>query len=333
MSDVAIRVEDRAGRITLNRPEALNALTLPMVKAVDAALTAWTNDTAVSQVVIDAAGKRAFCAGGDIRMLYEAARTGDVAAARAFFAAEYAMNARIARFPKPYIAIMDGLVMGGGVGISAHGSVRVATERTVLAMPETGIGLFPDVGATWLLGRAGALGMHLALTGARIDAHQAIRAGLADAVVPSIEVPALIRRLTTAHADVRGLADPGSQPVGPTAWMELCYGHDSVEAIVAALAGHPDQDAQSAAREIATKSPSSLKVTLRALREAAAMPGLEQALAQELVLATSCMRSHDFVEGVRAAVIDRDRQPRWQPARLEDVTPSMVDRYFDASLA
>ncbi len=333
MSDVAIRVENRAGRITLNRPEALNALTLPMVKAVDAALTAWTNDTAVSQAVIDAAGKRAFCAGGDIRMLYEAARTGDVAAARAFFAAEYAMNARIARFPKPYIAIMDGLVMGGGVGISAHGSVRVATERTVLAMPETGIGLFPDVGATWLLGRAGALGMHLALTGARIDAHQAIRAGLADAVVPSAEVPALIRRLTTANADVRGLADPGSQPVGPTAWMELCYGHDSVEAIVAALAGHPDQDAQSAAREIATKSPSSLKVTLRALREAAAMPGLEQALAQELVLATSCMRSHDFVEGVRAAVIDRDRQPRWQPARLEDVTPSMVDRYFDASLA
>ncbi len=335
MSDVAIRVEGRAGRITLNRPQALNALKLPMVQAVDAALDAWAEDPAVSHVVIDAAGERAFCAGGDIRLLYEAARTGDVATARAFFAAEYAMNARIARFPKPYVALMDGVVMGGGVGISAHGSVRVVTERTVLAMPETGIGLFPDVGATWLLGHAGALGMHLALTGTRIGAGDAIGAGLADLFVPSDRLPALIEALASGDAGVAH-AFAGPPPEAPlddaTGWIAACYGHDSVEAIVAALAGHPAERAQAAAREIAGKSPSSLKVTGRALREAAGMPGLEQALAQELVLATACMRSHDFVEGVRAAVIDRDRQPRWQPARLEDVTPAMVERYFDASL-
>ena len=335
MSDVEIRLGGRAGRITLNRPQALNALTLPMVRAVDAALIAWADDPSVSLVVVDGAGERAFCAGGDIRALYEAARAGDIAAARAFFAAEYAMNAHIARFPKPYVALMDGVVMGGGVGLSAHGSVRVVTERTLLAMPETGIGLFPDVGATWLLSRAGALGRHLALTGTRIGAGDAILAGLADVFVPSARLPALIEALAEGDAGVvQEFAEPRPDPslAHHTGWMTACYGHDSVEPILAALAANPATAAREAGREIAAKSPSSLKVTLRALREAAALPDLEHALAQELVLATGCMRSHDFVEGVRAAVIDRDRQPRWQPARLQDVTPAMVDRYFTASL-
>ena len=335
MSDVDARVEYRVGRITLNRPQALNALTLPMVLAVDGALASWADDPTVSLVLLNGAGDRALCAGGDIRMLYEAARTGDVAAATTFFAAEYAMNARIARFPKPYVAIMDGMVMGGGVGISAHGSVRVVTERTVLAMPETGIGLFPDVGATWLLGRAGALGMHLALTGARIGAGDAILAGLADLFVASDKLPALVEALACGDPAVtQEFAEtppPGLLADGRD-WMEECYRHDNLEAIVAALGSHICEAAGLAARDIETKSPSSLKVTLRALRQAARMPNLEQALAQELVLAINCMRSHDFVEGVRAAVIDKDRNPRWSPARLEDVTQAVVESYFTASL-
>ncbi len=336
MSDVLVRIEGRAGRITLNRPGSLNALTLPMVRAIDAALAAWADDPAVALVLVDGAGERAFCAGGDIRMLYDAARAGDVAGGRAFFEAEYALNARIARFAKPYVAIMDGVVMGGGVGLSAHGSVRIVTERTMLAMPETGIGLFPDVGATWLLSRTPARGMHLALTGARIGAADALLAGLADRVVPSASRGALQQALCAGDAtvvDTFAVAPGQASMAADAAWMDECYGRDSVEEVVAALAGHPSAAARAAAAEIAGKSPSSLKVTFRALREAARMKTLEQALAQELVLAEGCLRSHDFVEGVRAAVIDKDRRPRWQPARLEEVSPAMVQDYFAASLA
>ena len=331
MSDVNVRVEGRAGRITLNRPNALNALTVPMVHAIDAALSAWADNPAVALVIVDGAGDRAFCAGGDIRMLYNAARAGDLAAGHAFFSAEYALNARIARYPKPYVAIMDGIVMGGGVGLSAHGSMRVATERTMLAMPETGIGLFPDVGATWLLSRTPARGMHLALTGARIGAGDALLAGLADRVVDSADLPAMVQALcsgdiTEAHVFAKP-PDAGAL-AADSAWIDECYTRDSVEAVAAALAGHASDAARNAAQEIAGKSPSSLKVTFRALREAAGMKSLEEALAQELVLAVGCLRSHDFVEGVRAAVVDKDRMPRWHPARLEDVTPTMVQAYF-----
>jgi enoyl-CoA hydratase len=334
MPDTEIRVEGHAGRITLNRPQALNALNLGMVEAIDAALLAWADDPDVRLVVVDGAGGRALCAGGDIRMLYDAARSGDVATARGFFAAEYAMNARIAHFPKPYVALMDGVVMGGGVGISAHGSVRVVTERTMLAMPETGIGLFPDVGATWLLSRDLPRGLHLALTGARIGAGDAIAAGLADVFVPSAKLAALTEALANcadmesvracfgAHAETPPPATIGGD------WIAISYAGATVEAIVAALAASPDAAAQAAAREIAGKSPSSLKVTLRALREAAAMPDLDAALAQELVIATGCMRSHDFVEGVRAVVVDKDRNPKWDPPELAAVSDAAVDAYF-----
>ena len=335
MSDVLVRVDGKAGRITLNRPQALNALTLPMVHDIDAALSRWADDPAVSLVIVDGAGDRAFCAGGDIRMLYQAARVGELAAGQAFFGAEYALNARIARYPKPYIAIMDGVVMGGGVGLSAHGSVRVVTERTLLAMPETGIGLFPDVGATWLLSRMPSRGTHLALTGARIGAADVLLAGLADWLVPSAALASLVEALCEGDATVvRAFAGPPDRAaMADSGWMDRCYAADTMEAIVAALVADPDEAAQAAAREVAGKSPSSLKVTLRALREAAAMRDLEAALAQELVLAVGCLRSHDFVECVRAAVIDKDRAPRWHPSRLEDVTPAMVQDYFAASLA
>ena len=331
MSDISARIEGRAGRITLNRPKALNALTLPMVHDIDAALTHWAENPNVSLVIVDGAGDRAFCAGGDIRMLYDAARTGDLAAGYAFFSAEYALNARIARYPKPYVAIMDGIVMGGGVGLSAHGSVRIVTERTMLAMPETGIGLFPDVGATWLLSRTPARGMHLALTGARIGAGDALLAGLADRVVDSADLPAIVQALCGGDAtEMHAFAKPpeAGAMAADLAWMDACYGHDTVEEIAASLADHVNPAAKTAAHDIAAKSPSSLKVTFRALREAAGMKNLEEALAQELVLAVGCLRSHDFVEGVRAAVVDKDRSPRWRPARLGDVKDAMVEEYF-----
>ncbi len=336
MADIEARIEGHAGRITLNRPQALNALTQPMCAAIDAALAGWAEDPAVTLAIVDGAGGRALCAGGDIRVLYEAARTGDLAVPEAFFGTEYRMNARIAAFPKPYVALMDGVVMGGGVGVSAHGSYRVVTERTLLAMPETGIGLFPDVGATWLLSRKLPLGLHLALTGARIGGADAILAGLADYYVSSAALPALAARLCACEtkAAVAACLDEAAEPPPPAAvgadraWMDDCYRHSTVELILDALHASEHPAAQQAAKEIAGKSPSSLKVTLRALREAEAMADLDQALAQELVLAVSCMRSHDFVEGVRAAVVDKDRAPRWDPASLDSVSENLVDSYF-----
>jgi enoyl-CoA hydratase len=334
MPDVEIRVEGRAGRITLNRPQALNALTLPMVQAVRAALVEWAQDAAVALVVVDGTGGRALCAGGDIRVLYDAARAGEMDTPRAFFTEEYAMNGEIARFPKPYVALMDGMVIGGGVGISAHGSVRVVTERTALAMPETGIGLFPDVGATWLLSRDLSRGLHLALTGARIGAGDAIAAGLADHFIRYGKLRMLIEELRNcvgweAVSSCIGWhreAPPPATIVGD--WISACYTRPTMEAIVEALAANKDHRAQAAAVEIAGKSPSSCKVTLRALREAAGMGSLDEALGRELVLAMGCMKSHDFVEGVRAAVIDKDRAPVWLPARLEDVSEGDVAAYF-----
>jgi enoyl-CoA hydratase len=334
MNDVLLRVEGHAGRITLNRPQALNALTLPMVQAISAALTQWAHDPAIDLVIVDGAGDRALCAGGDIRALYDAARAGDLVFPHSFFAAEYAMNAQIAHFPKPYVALMDGVVMGGGVGISAHGSVRIVTERTVLAMPETGIGLFPDVGATWLLSRDLSIGLHLALTGMRIGAADAIAAGLADHMLASETLPVIAAALTTCRnaADIaRIVKSQAIDPPAPTItafWQRACYGQPTMEQITVALAEHEDARAQAAAREIATKSPSSLKVTLRALQQASRFHNLDQALTQELIIALGCMRSHDFVEGVRAAVIDKDRTPHWSPAHLADVTEEMVEAYF-----
>ncbi len=336
MEDVETRIEGHAGRITLNRPQALNALTQSMCEAIDAALAGWAEDPAVTLAIVDGAGGRALCAGGDIRVLYNAARAGDLTVPAAFFGAEYRMNARIAAFPKPYVAFMDGVVMGGGVGVSAHGSYRVVTERTMLAMPETGIGLFPDVGATWLLSRKLPLGLHLALTGAGIGAADAILAGLADYYVSSSALPGLTARLCACEtkAAVAACLDEAAEPPPPAsvgadrAWMDDCYRHSTVELIRDALLASDHPAAQAAAAEISAKSPSSLKVTLRALREAEAMRDLDQALAQELVLAVSCMRSHDFIEGVRAVVIDKDRAPRWDPATLEHVSEEIVASYF-----
>ena len=328
---VVERVDGHAGLITLNRPKTLNALTHEMVLLVGAALDRFAGDDAITTVVVDGAGDRALCAGGDMRSIYEAVRAGN-SAPRAFWADEYRLNARIARYPKPIVAIMDGIVMGGGVGISAHTSHRVVTERSALAMPEVGIGFAPDVGGTWLLSHApGELGTHLALTASILGPADAIEAGLADFHVAASELPTLVAAL--------GHTDPGEAIASVTAvppagrlaawrpWIDRSYQADTVEEILDRLRGE-DGHAAAAATDILTKSPTSLKVALRALRQARALPNLERALEVEYRISTTFLDTPDFVEGIRAQLIDKDRQPRWNPASLSGVSDAHLEPFF-----
>ncbi|MEU3281948.1 enoyl-CoA hydratase/isomerase family protein [Streptomyces antibioticus] len=326
----------RIGRIVLNRPRAINALNHEMVRRVDAALDAWERDPAVETVVITGAGERGLCAGGDIRAVHDDARDGDGGAAAAFWYDEYRLDARIARYPKPYVAVMDGIVMGGGVGISAHGSVRIVTERSRIAMPETGIGFVPDVGGTWLLSRApGELGTHLGLTGAQIGPADALLCGLADHYVPSGAVPALLDDLAE-HTVPDALArheqpPPQGELAARRGWIDVCYAADaadSVEEILRRLLAHGDPAAKEVAETLLTRSPTSLKVTLAALRRARRLDTLEQVLDQEYRVSVATLRTADLVEGIRAQVVDKDRRPRWSPATLAEVTDTDVDRFF-----
>ncbi|MFB1043949.1 enoyl-CoA hydratase/isomerase family protein [Streptomyces chrestomyceticus] len=330
---VLLRTEGRTAYLTLNRPKALNALDHAMVRRIAAALDAWEHDPAVGTVVITGAGERGLCAGGDIRAIHQDARSGGGAASDAFWRDEYRLNARIARFPKPYVAVMDGIVMGGGVGVSAHGSVRIVTERSKVAMPETGIGFVPDVGGTYLLALApGELGTHLALTGAPVGAGDALLCGLADHFVPSDRVPGLLTDLA---------ADPVPEvlpryvqeaPEGELAahreWIDPCYAAGTVEEIVDRLLGSGVPEAKEAAETILAKSPTSLKVTLAALRRARDLGPLERVLDQEYRVSCAALTAPDLVEGIRAQVIDKDRRPRWSPATLTDVTDEDVARFF-----
>ncbi len=327
----------RLGRLTLNRPRSINALTGTMVGLLDAALRDWADDPTVAAVVIDGAGERGLCAGGDIRAIREAVLAGTPERALAFWADEYRLNARIGRFPKPYIAIMDGIVMGGGIGVSAHGGVRIVTERSVLSMPEVGIGFIPDVGGTWLLSHApGELGTHLALTAARIGAADAITAGLADHYLPADRIPELLDALRHAADPAAALAafdfaahtPPPGHLTTDRAWIDELYRSDKVTEIVAALAASPMPAAAVDAAEIGSKCPTSLTVTLRALRAARSMTSLEAALDQEYRLARATLATADLVEGIRAAVVDKDRNPRWSPASLDEVDPAEIDRFF-----
>jgi enoyl-CoA hydratase len=336
-TDVLFSVQAGIGRITLNRPKALNALTHDMIRAIDAQLVEWANDASVSLVLLDGTGERGLCAGGDIRALYEDAKAGRLQGPADFFRDEYRLNARIARYAKPFVVFMDGIVMGGGIGLASHAAHRVVTPRSMLAMPEVGIGFIPDVGGTFLLGHApGELGTHAALTAGRLGAADAMLLGLADLCVAVDRLPALA-------ASLKGLGDAGAirvaleaqaEPPPPgvlaaaRAWIDAAYAAGSVEQIIAALQARPEPDAQAAVREIAGKSPTSLKLALRLLRTARTLGRLELCLQQEYDAALICMVSHDFVEGVRAAVVDKDRNPRWSPASLAEVTPDRVDRYF-----
>ncbi|MEU1592627.1 enoyl-CoA hydratase/isomerase family protein [Streptomyces sp. NPDC005708] len=330
---VLLHTAGRAAHITLNRPKALNALSHAMVRHIDEALKAWKDDPAVETVVITGAGERGLCAGGDIRAVHDDARDGDGTATAAFWRDEYHLNARIARYPKPYVAVMDGIVMGGGVGISAHGSVRVVTERSRVAMPETGIGLAPDIGGTYLLAiPPGELGTHLALTGAQIGAADALLCGLADHYMPSAALRHFVADLAempVEQAVARHVQpSPSGELAGRREWIDACYAADRVEEIVQRLFAHGDPAAKDTAETLLTKSPTALKVTLAAVRRARRLGALEPVLDQEYRVSCAALNSPDLVEGIRAQIIDKDRNPRWSPATFGEVTDADVERFF-----
>jgi len=334
--DVLVRRHGALRRITLNRPTALNAITLEMAEAMTSMLRDWASDPAVGMVLLDGAGERGFCAGGDIRALYDAAKAGDSLPAR-FWATEYKLNVLIARYPKPVVVVMDGLVMGGGVGLSAHAGFRVVTDRSAIAMPEVQIGFFPDVGACYLLSRApGYAGTHLALTGHRIGAADAIYCNLADTHIVADRVSALPLALAGCRGshDVRArlgelasTAAPARLP-GERQWIDGCYGAAEVEEIVKRLGASGNETARAALEAMRKASPTSLKVTLRNLRSAATFNRVEESFAQDYRIALACVAGHDFIEGIRAAIVDKDRNPRWRPDEIEAVTPELVDRHF-----
>lgn len=337
--DLVVRREGAAGVIRLNRPKAINAMTLEMSIDIDAALHRFEADPEAAVIVLEGAGERGLCAGGDIRGLWESSREGGDLGAR-FWRQEYVMNARIAKYPKPYVAFMDGLVMGGGVGLSGHASHRVATDRTKLAMPEVGLGFFPDVGGTWLLSRSpGEIGTYFGLTGQTMNGPDAIHAKFADAVVPAAKWPELREALTKVRpgvtaADVSKLINGfgTGETAGPVAAKEpvidALFGFDRMEDIFAALKRDGSEFALATLKMLNEKSPRGMVVTLKLLRLARTASSLEECLVREYRAALEVFRSDDFREGVRAAVIDKDRNPTWSPPRIEDVTPDMLAPYL-----
>ncbi|WP_378737653.1 enoyl-CoA hydratase/isomerase family protein [Nocardia brasiliensis] len=334
--EVLLEKQDGLGLITLNRPKAINALNHSMALAISDALRAWAVDHEVRTVVVTGAGERGLCAGGDIVAIHTDAKSGAAGAdspTGRFWRDEYVLNALIGRYPKPYVVVMDGIVMGGGVGLSGHGSHRIVTERSKIGMPEVGIGFIPDVGGTYLLSRTpGEIGTHVALTTARMGAGDAIAAGFADYYVASEHLPALLDTLRTEPAEIAiakfATAAPESGLVAQRDWIDACYCADSVEEIVARLQAHDSPEAAKAAADILSKSPVALKVTLRSLRSARTAPSLEAVLNEEYRVSVAALSSSDLVEGIRAQVIDKDRNPRWSPASLADVSTAQVDAYF-----
>lgn len=330
--EVLFDLRGGVGRITLNRPKAINALNHAMVLDIAPQLEKWAVDDEVEMVLLTGAGERGLCAGGDIVSIYHDAKEGG-SGSKVFWRDEYILNAAIARFPKPYVAIMDGVVMGGGVGLSAHANTRIVTDRSKIAMPEVGIGFIPDVGGTFLLSRApGELGTHLGLTTARMGAGDAIAAGLADHYIPSDKLPDFYAALETGT-----LADalasftepaPTSSLDAARSWIDAAYSAATVEEIVDRLRRSEVPDAHKAADDIESKSPVALKVTLKSLRRAADAASLEEVLDDEYRVSSASLDSHDLVEGIRAQVVEKDRNPKWSPSTLADVTSEDVDRYF-----
>lgn len=337
--DLIARKEGSVGVIRLNRPKAINAVTLEMFHDIDKALDAFEKDPAIAVILLEGAGERGLCAGGDIRSLWESSKVkGDLG--KILWRDEYILNARIKKFPKPYVAFMDGIVMGGGVGLSAHSAHRVVTDKTRLAMPEVGLGFFPDVGGTWLLARSpGEIGSYFGLTGQTMNGPDAIHARFADAVVPSARLPVLREALTklapgAASVDIRKLIESFStgEIAGPVAAqqakIDASFSHDRMEDIVAALQRDGSDFAQATLKTLNEKSPRGMVVTLKLLRLARTARSLEECLVREYRAALEVFASDDFREGVRAAVIDKDRSPKWSPPRIEDVTPAMLAPYF-----
>ena len=329
---VLVRVGDGIGHLTLNRPRAINALSHEMVGLLQTALDSWADDPAVRTVVIDGAGERGLCAGGDIVAIYEDARAGGTASID-YWADEYRLDATIADYGKPVVAFMDGIVMGGGVGISTHASHRVVEEGSTIAMPEVGIGFVPDVGGLYLLARApGKLGLHAALTGARLTAADAIHLGLADVVVPRHRRAELLAGLAAEDVDAAiarlAVAPPPSPLAAERSWIDAAYAHDTIEDVLVALESYRDEGPERARSILNRSSPTSLKVTLRSFREAGTDATLATTLTRDLRIAARCLSGHDFPEGIRAQVIDKDRNPRWNPATPAEVSAGDVDAYF-----
>ncbi len=333
--EILIRREGRAGRITLNRPKALNALTYGMVVRLWETLKAWAHDPEVALVLLDGTGERAMCAGGDIRSLYDS-RVDGPGFARKFWSDEYHLNALIKRYPKPYVAIQDGIVMGGGIGVSSHGSHRIVTERSHLAMPETAIGLIPDVGGTFVLGHApGEAGVYLGLTGDPLKAADAIHTGFSNIFVPAASLADLKAQLCDASAgtvdDViaRVRKDPGASAVAALApQIAQAFAGDSIETILSTLAAMPGEWAEKTRTTLASKSPKALKLALAAIRQARGLASLEAALVVEYRLVCRLFEDGEFPEGVRALIVDKDRKPKWQPASLDAVSTDLVASYL-----
>ncbi|TBT84030.1 enoyl-CoA hydratase/isomerase family protein [Propioniciclava sinopodophylli] len=310
ITELIVEARDGVGHLVLNRPRAINALTPGMLSGIHAALDDWASDGATVRVEISGAGERGLCSGADVRALREHVLAGGDF--MEFFEVEYAMNSAIKSFPKPYVAHMRGVTMGGGLGVSAHGSRRIAYPDSVLAMPETIIGFTPDVGILWYLAQApGQLGTHVALTGNPINAADAVLVGLADEV-----------------DETEGEA-PGSVLAGWQGWIDACYASDDPAAIVQALEAHDDPDARATAADLRKRCPLSVAATLEAIRRAKAMSGVDEVLAQDMVLARHLIPRPDFAEGVRAQLVDKDRNPTWQHARIEDVTRDEVLACFE----
>ncbi|MEQ8333033.1 enoyl-CoA hydratase/isomerase family protein [Nisaea sp.] len=346
--DVRFEVQGAIGCITLDRQRALNSLTLDMIRAMQAQLDAWAEDPKVGAILIEGAGEKAFCAGGDVvavrRSRLEEGDTGKPTKLMLdFFGEEYRLNRSIAEYPKPYVALLDGVTMGGGVGISVHGTFRVATERTLFAMPETGIGLFPDVGGGWFLPRCpGELGTYLALTGAPVKAADCLYIEAATHYMPSGSLPALRKALL--ELDLSGDAagriavllsehavSAGEAPLARhRAVIDKAFAFDRIEEILAALNDDAGSFGEETAALLAHRSPTSLKVTLEMVRRGARCASLAEDLEMEFTMVQSFLVADDFFEGVRALLVDKDRTPKWSPASLAAVTPEAVAAYFES---
>ena len=337
-NEIIARKSGSIGRITLNRPKALNALNTGMVHAMTEALLAWADDDDVKAVLVDGAGEKGFCAGGDILMLHQSGQAGD-GRAWEFWRDEYRLNTLIKRYPKPYIALMDGITMGGGVGVSVHGSHRIATDRTMFAMPETGIGFHPDVGGAYFLPRLpGETGMWMGLTGARLKAPDAIAIGLATHYTPAGDVERLIASLEAADLsgedDLEILleehsGDPGDSDLAATQGLiDAAFAGDDIAAMLARMEEAGDSWSVKQASILKSKSPTSLVMTLKALRKGAGL-SFEDVMRQDLRLSMACLAGTDFHEGVRAVIVDKDNSPQWSPASLDAVDAAAIEKAFD----
>ena len=328
---VVARRDGRVGRILLNRPKALNALDLPMIQACAAALAKWRDDPSIHAVVIEGAGERAFCAGGDIRAIRGHAMAGETDIVESFFREEYALNQAIASYPKPYIALVDGICMGGGIGVSVHGPYRVASEHAMFAMPETAIGFFPDIGASYFLPRLpGELGMYLGLTGTRVLGSDAVHAGFATHYVPRTKIAELSRLLALdGPAALGAFAEPISAFAmqADRAAIDRCFAADSVPDIIQRLERDGGEWAQRTLKTLQGMSPHALFWSFEIIRRGARAT-LADALQAELELTRAVTVQPDFHEGVRAMVVDKDRQPKWAASRIEQVDPAEINRLF-----